>query len=116
MERRILITVDHGCIAPRFDLTMEVEIVRLAEGGEILSQKTLLLAHSSADELCDLILQRDLDTVICGGIEDEYYHYLRWKRIEVYDGIIGSVREAIARLAAGSLQPGDILPLDPEEA
>ncbi|MEJ5242033.1 MAG: NifB/NifX family molybdenum-iron cluster-binding protein [Desulfomicrobiaceae bacterium] len=109
MERRILITTDRNEIAPRFDLAMEVLILRLAEGGEIVARKSLLLAHPSADELCNLILERDMDAVVCGGIEEEYYHYLRWKRVEVFDGVIGSVDAVIDRLRTGTLNPGDIV-------
>jgi predicted Fe-Mo cluster-binding NifX family protein len=109
MERRILITVDHDEIAPRFDLAMEVLILRLGRDDELAARKSLLLAHPSADELCDLILERDIDAVVCGGIEEEYYHYLRWKRVEVFDGVIGSVDAVIDRLRAGTLTPGDVV-------
>ena len=108
MERRILITVDRDEIAPRFDLTMEVLILRLADS-EIVARKTLLLAHPSADELCNIILERDMDAVVCGGIEEEYYHYLRWKRVGVLDGIVGSVDAVIHRLRTGTLTPGDLV-------
>jgi hypothetical protein len=47
--------------------------------------------------------------VICGGIEEEYYQYLTWKRVKVLDSVIGDSGEALERLAAGRLQAGDIL-------
>ncbi len=109
MERRIFLTTAGDEIAPRFDLAMEALVLRLAPDGEIIARKPLVLAHPSADELCDLILQRDMDAVVCGGIDEEHYHYLRWKRVEVFDGVIGSVEAIIARLVAGSLRPGDII-------
>ena len=109
MERRILITVARDEIAPRFDLTTEALLLNIAENGEVVMRKSFLLAHASGDELCDLALSRDIGTIVCGGIEDEYYHYLRWKRIDVIDSVMGPVEAVVARLAAGALKAGDIL-------
>ncbi len=109
MERRILITVARDEIAPRFDLTTEALLLNIAENGEVVMRKSFLLAHASGDELCDLALSRDIGTIVCGGIEDEYYHYLRWKRIDVIDSVMGPVEAVVARLATGALKAGDIL-------
>ena len=109
MERRILITVDRDEIASRFDLATEVLLVNISEGGEILQRKTFLLAHASGDELCDLALSRDIGTIVCGGIEEEYYHYLRWKRIDVIDAVMGPLDRVEERLAENRLRSGDIL-------
>ena len=109
MERRVLITVSRDEIAPRFDLTTEALLLNIADNGEIVSRKSFLLAHASGDELCDLALSRDIGTIVCGGIEDEYYHYLRWKRIDVVDSVMGPLERVVASLAAGRLKAGDIL-------
>ena len=109
MERRILITVAKDEIAPRFDLTTEALLLNISESGEIVLRKSFLLAHASGDELCDLALSRDIGTIVCGGIEDEYYHYLRWKRIDVIDSVMGPLESVVSRLATGSLKAGDIL-------
>lgn len=109
MERRILITVAKDEIAPRFDLSTEVLLITLSETEGVLSRKSFLLAHASGDELCDLALTRDMDTIVCGAIEDEYYHYLRWKRVEVIDSIMGPLELVISHLVQGQLKTGDIL-------
>lgn len=109
MERRVLITVARDEIAPRFDLTTEALFLNIAESGEIVSRKSFLLAQPSGDDLCDLALSRDIGTIVCGGIEDEYYHYLRWKRIDVIDSVMGPLEAVVTRLAAGRLKAGDIL-------
>ena len=109
MERRVLITVAKDEIAPRFDLTTEALLLNISESGEIVLRKSFLLAHASGDELCDLALSRDIGTIVCGGIEDEYYHYLRWKRIDVIDSVMGPLEIVVARLATGNLKAGDIL-------
>jgi hypothetical protein len=109
MERRALITVSKDEVAPRFDLTTEALLLNISEGGEILQRKTFLLAHASGDELCDLALSRDIGTIVCGGIEEEYYHYLRWKRIDIIDSVMGPLESVVMRIAENSLKSGDIL-------
>jgi predicted Fe-Mo cluster-binding NifX family protein len=95
-------------VSPRFDLCAEALILDL-DGGQTLRRKELVLAHPSADELCDLILKMDVETVVCGAIEEEYYHYLRWKRIEVLDSVAGSVEDVERALKEGRLREGAVL-------
>jgi hypothetical protein len=109
VERRVLIAIARDEVAPRFDLTKEALLLSISESGEIVQKKSFLLADASGDELCDLALSRDVGTIVCGGIEDEYFHYLRWKRIEVIDSVMGPLERVIPRLAAGGLKAGDIL-------
>ncbi|MBA4358072.1 MAG: dinitrogenase iron-molybdenum cofactor biosynthesis protein, partial [Desulfovibrio sp.] len=47
--------------------------------------------------------------VITGGIEEEHYHYLRWKRVEVIDAVAGLAGEALAQYLKGELSAGAIL-------
>ena len=56
-----------------------------------------------------MALEEKVRTVICSGIDEEFWQYLRWKRIEVIDNVIGPVEEALRRHAAGMLRSGDIL-------
>lgn len=109
MDRRVLITIAKDEIAPRFDLTTEALLMTITESGDIMRRKSFLLARASGDELCDLALSRDIGTIVCGAIEDEYYHYLRLKRIEIIDFVAGPLEDVVARLAANELHVGDIL-------
>jgi hypothetical protein len=54
----------------------------------------MVLPQASAEKLCHMIITEDIQAVICGGIEEEYYDYLCWKRIDVMDSVIG--RSAMA--------------------
>lgn len=119
---RVLIPLFKDEVAPRFDLAAEAllaDVTQNVDGegdcdvGEIKTED-FLLPHPSADGLCDLILRKDVDVLICGGVEEEYYHYLRWKRVEVLDNVAGAARDALESFAQGKLQPGDIL-FDREE-
>ena len=109
MGKKILVTLYRDEVAPRFDLCSEVLLVTADATGHEVRRQDLVLAHSSADDLCDLILDREVAAVITGGIEEEHYHYLRWKRVEVIDGVAGLAGEALALYLSGGLEPGSIL-------
>jgi len=107
--KKILIPLFRDEVAPRFDLAGEALIVAVSEDGTVEGRQNLVLPNASADDLCDLVLSRDIDTVICGGIEEEYYHYLRWKRVDVLDAVAGTAEAALTRFLAGRLKSGDML-------
>ena len=109
MSKKILVTLYRNEVAPRFDLASEVLLVTLDPDGRPVKRQELVLAHSSADDLCDLILDREVAVVITGGMEEEHYHYLRWKRLDVLDGVAGLAEDALARYLRGELQSGAIL-------
>ena len=109
MEQKILITLYIDQVSPRFDLTTEVSIVSIADDGRVTDKKTMVLPRASAEQLCHLVLLEKIGTVVCGGIEDEYYQYLKWKNVKVLDSVIGSYKDVIKRLESGTLQSGDII-------
>lgn len=104
-------------ISPRFDLTAEVLLTplepcddRTSPAGPAMSERRhLVLAHVSSEELCDVITRSGVSVVVCGGIEEDYYHYLRWKRIDVICDVMGPLEDVLARLCAGDLKAGDCL-------
>ena len=106
---KILITIIGEDVAPRFDLTTEV-LVANAENGQLYGKtRTLLLPRPSTEELCSLILKENVTVVVCGGIEEEHYNYLQWKKITVIDGIIGPYGPAMKLCLTGDLKAGTIL-------
>lgn len=109
MGKKILVTLYRDEVAPRFDLTSEVLLVTVNAEGREAKRQELVLAHSSADDLCDLILDREVSVVITGGMEEEHYHYLRWKRLAVVDGIAGPAEEALRLYLEDRLESGAIL-------
>jgi len=112
MSAKILIPLYESDVAPRFDLATEVLIVSgvgKSGSGEKGDKRMVVLPSASADQLCHLIITEGVQTVICGGIEEDYYQYLVWKRIEVIDSVIGSSEAALTRFAEGTLASGEIL-------
>lgn len=108
-SKKILIPLHDNDVAPRFDLATEVQIVTGVRQNGSAVKRLVVLPRASADQLCHLILTENIQTVICSGIEDDYYQYLSWKRIEVIDSVVGSSQLALERYLEGTLKPGDIL-------
>lgn len=111
-----LLTLCRDEIAPRFDMTAEVLLAPLnpeeaapSETDAENSRRHLVLAHVSSEELCDVITRAGVSVVVCGGIEEDYYHYLRWKRVSVISDVMGPANDVLEKLAAGTLQAGDCL-------
>ena len=109
MSQKILITIVEDEVAPRFDLATEVLISMLGDDSAILENKTMVLARESAEYLCELILAEEVQVVICGGIEEEFFDYLTWKKVRVVDSVMGPWERALDRLRSGDLKAGAIL-------
>jgi predicted Fe-Mo cluster-binding NifX family protein len=114
MSNKVLITIEGDHIAPRFDLTTEVLIATMSARGHREAERTVVLPHASPEDLCHLILSKGIETLICNGIEDEYYQYLKWKKVEVYDSVIGPWSQALIQYRRGKLKPQTIF-FDPKE-
>ncbi|MBA3011668.1 MAG: hypothetical protein KKF12_11815 [Proteobacteria bacterium] len=109
MIHKIIIPVHQKDIAPRFDLATEALIILISNGSMVEEKKTIVLPRSSADELCHLLLSENVNTLICGAIEDEYYQFLKWKQIHIFDSIVGDWSMAFNRWKEKNLTSGDIL-------
>lgn len=107
--KKILIPLYDNDVAPRFDLATEVVIVVLGEDGTPWEERLVVLPQASAEQLCQLILTEGVGAVICGGVEEEYYQYLTWKRVKVLDSVIGLWKPTLDRFLAGDLSAGDIV-------
>ena len=106
---KILITILENDVAPRFDLTTEVLMATLGESGQVLDEKTIVLPRASSEDLCYMILAENVGVVVCGGIEDEFFQYLAWKKVKVIDSVIGPWARVLTELGENRLEAGAIL-------
>lgn len=109
MREKLLITIYGNDIHPRFDLTSEVLLAHVDRSTRRQNERIVVLPQSNAEELCNLIVKENIHTLICGGIEDEYYQYFKWKKINIIDSIIGPYRNVLRRFIGGSITPGEIV-------
>lgn len=107
--RKALIPLYGNDVAPRFDMATEVLIAIGDETSPQREEKIVVLSQSSSEQLCHLVLTEAVDAVICSGIEEEHYQYLTWKRVSVFDSVIGPWELALERFYQGKLRSGDIL-------
>lgn len=104
MNGKILIPLYGNEVAPRFDLATEIMITSTDETVEAGSEKIIVLPQASAEKLCHLILTEGIQVVICGGIEEEYFHYLNWKKVTVIDSVISTWEKALNDFRNGTLK------------
>jgi predicted Fe-Mo cluster-binding NifX family protein len=109
MGDKILITIWRDQVAPRFDLASEVLIASPDPGGGLAHIRTVVLPSVSAEDLCHMILTQAITTVICGGIEEEYYQYLTWKKVKVIDSVIGLYEQVLESALKDQLESGSNL-------
>ncbi len=109
MSQKVLTTLFENAIAPRFDLATEVLISSINTDGCIENNRTMVLAHASAEDLCQLISNEGVEVVICNGIEEEFFDYLTWKKVRVLDSVMGPWEHALNLFAQGKLRTGSIL-------
>ncbi|WP_027188434.1 hypothetical protein [Desulfovibrio cuneatus] len=109
--RTILVVLCRDEVAPRFDMAVEALIASTAEQDTTSGQEPrhMLLAHPSGEEMCDLATRLGVTTVVCGGIEEDHFHFLRWKRVDVICNVLGQGTAALAAALAGTLQDGENL-------
>lgn len=106
---KILVAIKSAYVAPRFDMASEVAIFSTTQGKIDGKPRIVLLPGPSSDELCGLILKEEVSVVICGGIEEEHYQYLEWKKIKVIDRVIGKTGDVLRLALADELRPGAVV-------
>ena len=106
MEGKILIPLHGDELSPRFDQASEVWLGRLDAQGCVLEARTVVLPQASAEDLCHLVVTEGVARVVCNGIDQDHFDYLRWKRVVVTDGVMGALHDVIACLGQGGPESG----------
>jgi hypothetical protein len=109
MIKRIMIPIYKDEVAPRFDLATEVMVAIVSNNNTIEEQKTVVLPRSSPEDLCHRMLSENISTLICGAIEDEYYQFLKWKKLSIFDNVSGKWKDAFEIFLNHSLHSRDLL-------
>jgi predicted Fe-Mo cluster-binding NifX family protein len=107
---KIMITTRGDFVSPRFDMSLEVLIATCYDQQLLEEPHSLVLSNVSAELICDLALKEKIDVVICGGIEEQHYQFLIWKKITVFDSVIGPHADVLRVAMDNALEPGAILP------
>lgn len=106
---KILIPLFDNDLAPRFDLAAEILVVSITRETSAMgkiAEKVMVLETPSAETMCRLAVTEAVQTVICAGIEKEFFEFLEWKGIRVLDNICGPVDAILEAYLGGSLAQG----------
>ncbi|WP_243544871.1 NifB/NifX family molybdenum-iron cluster-binding protein [Pseudodesulfovibrio tunisiensis] len=110
---KILIPLLENDVAPRFDLATDVLVVTVVrlDSGEVAErgEKVVVLDQASPEAVCRLVITESVGAVLCAGIEEEYYDFLKWKGVTVVDDVCGSVDAVLNSYLSGELSQGEIL-------
>lgn len=106
---KIMITIRGDFVSPRFDMSQEVMIATFYDQQLLEEPHSLVFSSVSGELLCDLALKEDVDFIVCGGIEKQHYDFLTWKKITVFDSVIGSHADVLQLAMNSTLTPGTIL-------
>ncbi len=105
---KIAIPAFHTKVSPRFDTAQEFILVEVADGNVIDRERLPVKSHLVSETIKNLI-ERRVDTLICGGIDRLSMRQLNFNQIEVYSWITGEVEDAVTCFLRNELNSGVIL-------
>lgn len=100
---RIAVTYEDGMVFQHFGHTRQMKLYDV-EGGQVTAQQVVDTAGSGHGALAGFLSQRQVDTLICGGIGAGAQEALAQAGIKLYGGVTGSADEAVKALLDGTLQ------------
>ena len=108
MSMKIAIPVFQTKISPRFDSAQSLLLLRVHDD-RIVTREELPMTGWSLSAKRKEMVEQDVDTLICGGIDYESMQYLISGGINVYSWITGEIEDAVTRFIEKGLESGIIL-------
>jgi len=99
---KIAVTYENGQIFQHFGHTEQFKIYDTADG-HVLNAEIVDTNGSGHGALAGFLMQRGVDTLICGGIGGGAQAALAQVGIKLYGGVSGSADEAVTALLSGTL-------------
>jgi len=90
-------------ISPRFDYCQEILIVTI-EKGTIIDRKTISISSLTPLQRIAELCNRNVEAVICGGINSLIHNHLKGNGISVIYDVMGEADEALNRYLVGELR------------
>lgn len=100
---KIAVTYENGMVFGHFGHTAEFKIFDVVDG-KIVSSEVVDTNGSGHGALAGFLMQRGVDTLICGGIGGGAINALSNAGIKVYGGVSGNVDTAVNDFIAGKLE------------
>jgi uncharacterized metal-binding protein/predicted Fe-Mo cluster-binding NifX family protein len=92
-------------VSPRCLFSKEIVVVKV-EDGKLVSRITHPISDPSEDALLDELVELGVDTLVCGGVDQDFVEDAHICRINVINNVAGEVEVVIQALKEGRLVPG----------
>lgn len=99
---KLAVTYENGQIFQHFGHTAQFKIYEI-ENGAVVKSEVVSTNGSGHGALAGFLMQRGVDTLICGGIGGGAQMALAEAGIKLYGGVSGDADEAVKALLAGNL-------------
>lgn len=106
---KILIPIQGDFVAPRFDCATEIIIAITKDGVLLEPPRTMIMERSTEEDLCQKIIGENISELICGGIDQEHYDFLIWKKLTIIDGVVGGWEAVLAKTINNTIHQGEIV-------
>ena len=108
ISMKIAIPVFNTKISPRFDITQGFILLQI-EKSNITKREKLPTNNWPSSAKIKRLVDMDVDTLICGGIDLESMQQLNFNGIKIYSWITGEIEDAVTRFLNQGLESGIIL-------
>jgi len=105
---KIAIPVFQTKISPRFDSTQGFILLQI-EKNNVIKRENLTTKDWPSSAKIKQLVDLEVDTMICGGIDLESMHQLNFSGIKIYSWITGEIEDAVTRFLDQGLESGIIL-------
>lgn len=105
---KIAIPVFHTKISPRFDQTQGFVLLE-TNNASIVARENLTTKGWSVIAKMKQLLELEVDTLICGGIDRASLQYLNFNGVKIYSWVTGEIDDAVTCFLDNRMKPGIIL-------
>ena len=105
---KIAIPVFQTKISPRFDSTQGFILLQI-EKNNVIKRENLTTKDWPSSAKIKQLVDLEVDTMICGGIDLESMQQLTFSGIKIYSWITGEIEDAVTRFLDQGLESGIIL-------
>jgi predicted Fe-Mo cluster-binding NifX family protein len=103
VHRKVAIPRFGETVAPCFEFSATVAIFSITDG-KVIGQTDFVLNTQRALDRVRLLRDQEVDTLVCGGVQDRVEDIIRAAGIQVISWVSGSVEELLESLLRGELR------------
>ena len=105
---KIAIPVFHTKVSPRFDQAQGFLLLE-TENAVVIARENLTTKGWSVLTKMKFLVDLEVKTLICGGIDRASLQYLSFKGLKIYSWVTGEVEDAVSCFLSNRMKPGIIL-------